>query len=86
MLLLALPGSAYIYQGDELGLPEVTDIPAQARQDPTFYRTQGQVPGRDGCRVPIPWARTGRGYGFSAGLYLAALRLRREHPALGRAR
>jgi alpha-glucosidase len=67
LLLLALPGSAYIYQGDELGLPEVTGIPAEARKDPTFSRTHGQVPGRDGCRVPIPWARTGRGYGFSAG-------------------
>ena len=59
LLLLALPGSAYIYQGEELGLPEVTDIPDDARQDPRFRRTAGQVPGRDGCRVPIPWTRTG---------------------------
>ena len=59
LLLLALPGSAYIYQGEELGLPEVTDIPDAARQDPRFRRTAGQVPGRDGCRVPIPWTRTG---------------------------
>ena len=61
LLLLALPGSAYIYQGEELGLPEVTDIADQARQDPRFRRTAGQAPGRDGCRVPIPWTRTGRG-------------------------
>jgi len=65
LLLLALPGSAYIYQGEELGLPEVTDIPDGERQDPRFRRTAGQVPGRDGCRVPIPWTRTGKGFGFS---------------------
>jgi alpha-glucosidase len=65
LLLLALPGSAYIYQGEELGLPEVTDIPDEARQDPTFRRTHGQVPGRDGCRVPLPWTQAGLGLGFS---------------------
>ena len=59
LLLLALPGSAYIYQGEELGLPEVTDIPDAARQDPTFHRTQGKVKGRDGCRVPLPWEEGG---------------------------
>src|SRR6185312_14044222 len=66
LLLLALPGSAYIYQGEELGLPEVTDIPDAARQDPTFRRTQGKVKGRDGSRVPLPWEREGEGsFGFS---------------------
>jgi alpha-glucosidase len=65
LLLLALPGSAYIYQGEELGLPEVTDIPDSARQDPTFRRTGGKVAGRDGCRVPLPWDRGGPSYGFS---------------------
>jgi alpha-glucosidase len=65
LLLLALPGSAYIYQGEELGLPEVTDIPDAARQDPTFFRTGGQVKGRDGCRVPLPWDRGGPSFGFS---------------------
>ena len=54
LILLALPGSAYIYQGEELGLPEVTDIPDEARQDPRFRRTRDESPGRDGCRVPIP--------------------------------
>ena len=53
--LLALPGSGYIYQGEELGLPEVIDFPPDARRDPRFRRTAGRVPGRDGCRVPIPW-------------------------------
>ena len=60
LLLLALPGSAYIYQGEELGLPEVTDIGDAARQDPRFRRTAGEYPGRDGCRVPLPWARSGK--------------------------
>ena len=115
LVLLALPGSAYIYQGEELGLPEVTELPAAARQDPRFRRTGGSSPGRDGCRVPLPWTRDGADFGFSAtaspaapwlpqppewgsysveaqlddpdsflSLYRAALRLRREHPALGR--
>jgi alpha-glucosidase len=65
LILLALPGSAYIYQGEELGLPEVTGIGDEARQDPRFFRTRGEYPGRDGCRVPIPWSRTGTGFGFS---------------------
>jgi alpha-glucosidase len=118
LVLLALPGSAYLYQGEELGLPEVTGIPAHARQDPRFFRTNGASPGRDGCRVPLPWAPAGSGFGFSRtehgaspaapwlpqpswwgsysvesqladehsflNLYRAALRLRRDHPALGR--
>ena len=65
LLLLALPGSAYVYQGEELGLPEVTDIPDAARQDPTFRRTGGKVAGRDGCRVPLPWTPGGPSFGFS---------------------
>ena len=56
LLQLALPGSAYLYQGEELGLPEVTDMPDEARRDPKFRRTAGLIPGRDGCRVPIPWS------------------------------
>jgi alpha-glucosidase len=118
LVLLALPGSAYLYQGEELGLPEVTDIGDDARQDPRFFRTNGESPGRDGCRVPLPWAPAGTGFGFSRtqggaspaapwlpqpswwgsysvesqradehsflNLYRAALRLRRDHPALGR--
>ncbi len=62
---LALPGSAYLYQGEELGLPEHTTLPAEARQDPTFFRTQGAETGRDGCRVPLPWAAGEPGYGFA---------------------
>jgi alpha-glucosidase len=65
LVALALPGSAYIYQGEELGLPEHTTLPAEARQDPTFFRTRGAETGRDGCRVPLPWAEDQPGFGFS---------------------
>ncbi len=64
-LMLALPGSAYLYQGEELGLPEVVHLPDDARQDPTWFRTDGERYGRDGCRVPIPWEADAPGYGFS---------------------
>ncbi|MBS9537971.1 MULTISPECIES: alpha-amylase family glycosyl hydrolase [Micrococcus] len=62
---LALPGSAYIYQGDELGLPEHTTLAAEQRTDPYFFRTDGKEPGRDGCRIPLPWAADETSYGFS---------------------
>ncbi|MFD8594965.1 glycoside hydrolase family 13 protein [Kitasatospora sp. NPDC059646] len=64
LLMLALPGSAYIYQGEELGLPDVTDLPDEVRQDPSFFRQAGQDGYRDGCRVPIPWSGTEAPYGF----------------------
>ncbi|GAA2077259.1 glycoside hydrolase family 13 protein [Microbacterium hatanonis] len=64
-LMLALPGSAYIYQGEELGLPEAIDLPDDARQDPTWFRTDGEKYGRDGCRVPLPWTSDGPAFGFS---------------------
>ncbi|MGW2019132.1 glycoside hydrolase family 13 protein [Streptomyces sp. NPDC001927] len=110
LLMLALPGSAYVYQGEELGLPEVVDLPDELRQDPAFLRGDGQDGLRDGCRVPLPWTPEGPSYGFGPGgswlpqpaewsglsvaaqaadpgsvleLYRRALRLRREHPALG---
>ncbi|MBT2500582.1 glycoside hydrolase family 13 protein [Agromyces sp. ISL-38] len=63
-LMLALPGSAYLYQGEELGLPEVIDLPDEAREDPTWFRTNGERYGRDGCRVPIPWEADSPSYGF----------------------
>lgn len=62
LLMLALPGCAYVYQGEELGLPEVLDLPDDLRQDPQYLRT-GQS--RDGCRVPIPWSGELAPYGFS---------------------
>ncbi|MEV4118119.1 glycoside hydrolase family 13 protein [Micromonospora sp. NPDC049645] len=61
LLMLALPGCAYLYQGEELGLPEVLDLPDELRQDPAFLRT-GES--RDGCRVPIPWSGESAPYGF----------------------
>jgi alpha-glucosidase len=114
LLMLALPGSAYVYQGDELGLWEVEDLPDEVRQDPTWERSDHADVGRDGCRVPLPWSGDEAPFGFSPDgasaapwlpqpadfasvtaerqdgdpdsmltLYQAALRLRREHPALG---
>ncbi|MEU5218571.1 glycoside hydrolase family 13 protein [Streptomyces sp. NPDC020807] len=116
LLMLALPGSAYLYQGEELGLPEVDDLPDEVRQDPSFRRPDGGNGLRDGCRVPIPWSGTEAPYGFGPAdsaptwlpqpdrwaelsveaqsgdprsvleLYRSALRLRRDHPALGAGR
>ncbi|MDX2643972.1 glycoside hydrolase family 13 protein [Streptomyces sp. PA03-1a] len=64
LLTLALPGSVYLYQGEELGLPEVEDIPAELLQDPMYFRSGGTDPGRDGCRVPLPWSGDAPPYGF----------------------
>jgi alpha-glucosidase len=110
LLMLALPGGAYLYQGEELGLPEVEDIPEHLLQDPTWERSEHTVRGRDGCRVPLPWSGDRPPFGFGDGtpwlpqpeewksltveaqrgdatsmleFYRAALRLRREQPALG---
>ena len=65
-LMLSLPGSAYLYQGEELGLPEVIELDDHVREDPTFHRTNGEVYGRDGCRVPIPWETASPAFGFSS--------------------
>ncbi|TDU78525.1 alpha-amylase family glycosyl hydrolase [Streptomyces sp. KS 21] len=71
LLMLALPGSAYLYQGEELGLPEVDDLPDAVRQDPAFLRTAGQDGLRDGCRIPLPWSGEQPPYGFGpAGSWL----------------
>ena len=67
LFALALPGSAYLYQGEELGLPEVVDLPDEARQDPAWLRSGGTDGVRDGCRVPIPWSGTDPSYGFGPG-------------------
>ena len=64
LLMLALPGGAYVYQGEELGLPEVIDLPDEVRQDPAFFRTKGKHRGRDGCRVPLPWSGEAPPFGF----------------------
>ncbi|WP_232822663.1 glycoside hydrolase family 13 protein [Glycomyces dulcitolivorans] len=67
LLSMALPGSVYVYQGDELGLPEVFDLPAEAREDPVFRRTEGKDLGRDGCRVPLPWGGDAPPFEFGTG-------------------
>ncbi|MFB7646858.1 glycoside hydrolase family 13 protein [Streptomyces sp. NPDC056084] len=66
LFTLALPGSAYLYQGEELGLPEVVELPDELRQDPAFLRAAGQDGFRDGCRVPIPWTAEGPSFGFGS--------------------
>ncbi|MGW3045491.1 glycoside hydrolase family 13 protein [Kitasatospora sp. NPDC001159] len=65
LLTLALPGSAYVYQGEELGLWEVEDLPAELREDPTLHQSGYTDPGRDGCRVPIPWSGDAPPFAFS---------------------
>ncbi len=66
LLMLALPGGAYIYQGQELGLPEVLDLPDEALQDPVWERSGHTRRGRDGCRVPLPWTTDGPSNGFGS--------------------
>jgi alpha-glucosidase len=65
MLMLALPGGVYLYQGEELGLPDHTRMPSEYRQDPSFARTGGARLGRDGCRAPLPWRADGAALGFN---------------------
>lgn len=65
LLTLALPGVAYLYQGEELGLPEVEDLPSELRQDPIWMQSGYTDPGRDGCRVPLPWSGVAPPFGFS---------------------
>jgi alpha-glucosidase len=66
LLMLALPGSVYLYQGEELGLPEVEDLPDERLTDPTWARSGYTMRGRDGCRVPLPWSGDAPPFGFSA--------------------
>ena len=63
-LMLGLPGAAYLYQGEELGLPDATTLPNEVRQDPAFVLTHGRETGRDGCRIPFPWSASGPSLGF----------------------
>lgn len=66
MLMLGLPGGVYLYQGEELGLPDHTMMPDEFRQDPTYHRTAGVRVGRDGSRVPLPWRVAEPSFGFSS--------------------
>lgn len=67
LMMLALPGSSYLYMGDELGLPEVWDLPVEVLDDPVWERSGHKAKGRDGCRVPLPWTATGSSFGFGDG-------------------
>jgi alpha-glucosidase len=69
LFTLSLPGSMYLYQGEELGLFEVTDLAPEARQDPAWHRSGGTDGTRDGCRVPIPWSGSSPSYGFNSGAH-----------------
>jgi alpha-glucosidase len=66
LLELALPGAVYLYQGEELGLPQVDDIPEAMLADPVWERSGHTRRGRDGCRVPLPWTRSGLSFGFGS--------------------
>ncbi|MEU8686398.1 glycoside hydrolase family 13 protein [Streptomyces sp. NPDC048611] len=67
LLMLALPGAAYVYQGEELGLPEVVDLPDEVLTDPIYHRTGSREHIRDGCRVPLPWSGHASPFGFTSG-------------------
>jgi alpha-glucosidase len=67
LLMLALPGSVYLYQGEELGLWEVEDLPDEAIQDPVWTSSGRTIRGRDGCRIPVPWSGGEPPFGFSTG-------------------
>ncbi len=67
LMMLALPGSAYIYQGEELGLHEVWDLPTEVLDDPVWEQSGRRMKGRDGCRVPIPWTPDRPSFGFGDG-------------------
>lgn len=66
MVMLALPGAVFIYNGEELGLPDVLDLPDEVLQDPTWERSGHVERGRDKCRVPLPWSGTAPPFGFSS--------------------
>ena len=66
LALLALPGSLYIYNGQELSLPDA-QVEDKHRQDPVYFRTAGAQKGRDGARVPLPWSSEKSECGFTSG-------------------
>ena len=92
LLMLALPGAAYVYQGEELGLPEVLDLPDEVLTDPIFHRTGSRERIRDGCRVPLPWSgprlpvrlQPGRGRRQAVAAAARVVRRARHRPRPGR--
>jgi alpha-glucosidase len=79
LLMLALPGGAYVYQGEELGLPEVEDLSDEVLADPLWERSGHTIRGRDGCRIPVPWSGDAPPYGFSPDGATAPLWLPQPH-------
>ena len=65
LIMLGLPGTAFIYQGEELGLPEDFDLTPDQLRDPNWERSGHRFKGRDGCRVPLPWTADGPAFGFN---------------------
>lgn len=67
LIMLSLPGTAFIYQGDELGLPEDLDLTPEQIVDPNWERSGHTFKGRDGCRIPLPWKKDAPAFGFGCG-------------------
>jgi alpha-glucosidase len=65
LVMFALPGAVFVYNGAELGLPNV-ELPDEALQDPVWERSGHTERGRDGCRVPMPWCGDAPPFGFSS--------------------
>ncbi|MGC3986790.1 MAG: alpha-glucosidase family protein [Pseudorhodoferax sp.] len=80
-LLLTLRGSACIYQGEELGLPE-SDVAFDALQDPYGIAMWPEFKGRDGCRTPMAWQADAPDLGFGSGTTRPWLPLDASHRAL----
>ncbi|WOI54689.1 alpha-glucosidase family protein [Parvularcula sp. LCG005] len=64
-LLMTLRGTIFLYQGEELGLPQAY-VPFDKLQDPEGIRFWPESLGRDGCRTPIPWRTGVQNAGFSS--------------------
>jgi len=64
-LLTTLRGTAFVYQGEELGLPQA-EVPFERLRDPNGVAFWPADKGRDGCRTPMPWAADAAHGGFSA--------------------
>jgi alpha-glucosidase len=84
--MLGLPGSAYLYQGEELGLFEAADLPLDSLRDPTWFRTGNKSKGRDGCRVPLPWDSQVEHLGFGGPPWLPQPAWFAEHAVIAQDR
>jgi alpha-glucosidase len=64
MLLTSLRGTAFVYQGEELGLPQA-EVPQERLRDPDGIAFWPAYKGRDGCRTPMPWTDANGAVGFT---------------------